>query len=87
MTTSAAKITAKPSSILGVTASPRKMQEASAPNTDSSDSRIDACDAGAMLWPMFCRLIAIVVEKTDRYSRLPTVSMCMLMGSPRSKSR
>ena len=26
-------------------------------------------------------------EKTDRYSRLPTVSMCRLMGSPRSKSR
>lgn len=70
-TISAAKITAKPAAIRKVTLSPSSRQENATPNTDSRDSRIAACEAGAMLWPMFCRLIARVVEKIARYSRPP----------------
>ena len=66
LTTSAAKMTTKPAAILPVSLSPSSRQENAAPNTDSHDRIIDACDAGAILCPIFCRLMAMVVEKTDR---------------------
>lgn len=43
LTSSAAKITAKPSSIRGVTRSPSSRHEKTTPNTDSSESRMEAC--------------------------------------------
>ena len=84
---SAAKITAKPTPICGVTFSPSSRQENSTPNTDSSDSRITACEAGAMLWPMFCRLMPMVVENTAIYSSPPTEPRLNVIGMPRSKIR
>ena len=87
LTTSAAKMIAKPTIIIPVNLSPNTRQDASAPNTDSSDKRIAAWEDGAMLWPMFCRLMAMVVEKTARYKRPPAVLISIVTGMPLSKIR
>ena len=53
----------------------------------ASESRMTACEAGAMLWPMFCRLMPMAVEKTAIYSRPPIEPGVNASGMPRSKIR
>ena len=86
---SAAKITAKPTPICGVTFSPSSRQENSTPNTDSSDSRMTACEAGRHALADVLQAHARWRWRRRRYTaaRRRSRRVKTSIGMPRSRAR